>query len=220
MLAGLGLGGVLLRPALRPAAATSGFVCSLTRKCDAGYCYTCQYLEDGTGCTCSCEKCQKAGIAGGGTVAVEGGGEAHLAMLATRYPMGENVFAVEGQVRWTDPGWEGAGLTLESTVVTYYAPLPDVEDGREVLGTVRSAQRPGEFPFVLRAVAARPGALGSATVALWVGDAIEADPAVAGTFAPAPAPSGFGYAASGTLDAGDLQLLNLAVGAGETTPAP
>ena len=216
-----GLAGLFLPSAILPAAATTGFTCTVTNTCSKGQCKICQIAEDGNSCACVCQKCGTVGIAGGGSVAVGGEGEAHVALLATRQPVGEeeDVFSVVGQVRWTDPGWEGSGLTLASTVVSFYGPMPDVENGREMLGSMQSPEQPGDFPFVLHAIAAIPGALGTATVALWVGDAILDDPAVAGTFDPAPERSGFGYASAGALATGDLQLLSLAAGSDGGPPA-
>ncbi len=57
----------------------------------------------------------------------------------------------------------------------------------------------------------------TATVALWVGDAILDDPTVADTYDPVPVRTGFGYAAADALATGDLQLLNLAA-VGEDAP--
>jgi hypothetical protein len=225
LLAGLGLGGVLPRLTAGPAAAQEdGGVCKLPT-CPPSYtCISCSGGGNGKCQTCTCLKsCRSSGIAGGGAVQTAGG-DAHLALVATRTParVGQDLFDVVGQVRWTDPAWERAGLALESTVVTFYGPLPDVEGGREVIGWMRTDQRTGDLPFVLRVVDAGPPGSGEDTAELWVGDPALADDVAGGAFGADPEPSGFGYAAAGTLVSGDLQLVNLAVPSAtdeEGTPA-
>lgn len=140
-------------------------------------------------------------------------------LLATRTadPEKPGVFSVAGQVRWTDPGWEGAGLTLESTVLTFYAPLPDIEGGRVASGWMRADQMPGEFPFILRAVDAGPTGDGPDTIELWVGDAAADVPSLADVPVDAGDPSGFRYVAEGVLVGGDLHLVEL--GSLTTDPA-
>jgi hypothetical protein len=145
-------------------------------------------------------------------------------LVATRTPSQEapDLFDVVGQVRWTDPAWEGTGLALESTVVRFYGPLSDVEGGREIIGWMRTDQRPGDLPFVLRVVDAGPPGSGEDTAELWVGDAALADDVSGGVFGADLEPSGFAYSAVGTLVSGDLQLVSLAVPSAldeEGTPA-
>lgn len=211
-LAGLGLGGVLLGSTARPAAAI--VVKCVQIQCLPNQCANCTVDtgEDGKrkNCHCKCETCTESGIGGGGAVDT-GSGEAQVALLATRtqLPGQPATYAIRGQVHWTDPAWEGAGLTLESTVVVDYEPLPGVEGGREAAGWMRTGQAPGEYPFVLRAIDAGPAGSGQDTVALWVGDAV-LDGQVAGSFDPTPDPSGFRYQAEGTLVSGALHLLSLA----------
>lgn len=217
----LGGVGALFLPAGRlPAAARTGAVtCPKVEPCPTGFCWTCQYHEDGDGCSCKCLRCGLGGIAGGGSVPGTNGAEAIFSLMATRQGVeGQaGAFDMVGQVRWMDPGWGETGLTMEAPAVSFYGPIPDLENGREILGTLESAQFPEPLPFVLQAVAANLGEVGTATVALWVGDAILDDPTVAATFDPVPARTGFGYAAAGSLATGDLQLLSLAA-IGEDNP--
>jgi hypothetical protein len=226
LLAGLGLGGVLPRLAANPAAARSSAIECPLPTCPPGYtCISCSGGGNGECQDCKCLKsCRSSGIAGGGAVQTAGG-EAHLALVATRTPARErqDLFDVVGQVRWTDPAWEGTGLALESTVVTSYGPLPDDEGGREVVGWMRTEQRAGDFPFVLRVVDAGPPGSGADTAELWVGDPALADAVAGGAFGASPKVSGFGYTAAGTLVSGDLQLVSLAAPPAtddEWTPAP
>src|SRR5688500_6169566 len=151
LLAALGLGGVLVRATSRPAAYT--VVNCPEVSCPTGQCVLCsaEYNRrlDMWVCSCRCGTCEMTGIVGGGALRTAGGGEAHLALLATRtaVPDRPDAFAVVGQVRWSDPAWEGTGLELESINVAVYGPLPDVEGGREAVGWMRTGQRPGEYPF-------------------------------------------------------------------------
>jgi hypothetical protein len=208
----------------RPAAAQEGDITCPLPKCAPGYnCIRCTGGGNGKCQTCVCQKTCASGIAGGGAVRIAGG-DAHLALVATRSPAldAPDLFDVVGQVRWTDPAWEGTGLALESTVVTFYGPLPDVEGAREVIGWMRTDQRPGELPFVLHVVDAGPAGSGEDTAQLWVGDAALADAVAGGGFGATLEPSGFTYEAAGPLVAGDLQLVSLAgssVPDDEATPA-
>lgn len=218
LLAGLGLGGVLPRLTAHPAGAAT---CE-SKTCPSGQCKTCEYGEDGKLCTCWCGTC-RYGIAGGGAVSTAGGGETNLVLVATRTEnlQRPGVFFAEGRVVWTDPVWEGTGLTLESLAITFYGPLPDVEGGRAVAGWMQADKAPGEHPFVLHAVDAGPPGSGDDTVALWVGDAVSEDSVLAELAPSNAAPGGFRYLAEGRLVAGDLNLVSLAVpaAASEATPS-
>jgi hypothetical protein len=219
--AGLGLGGVFVRAAPRATSAATAKCPNFL--CPQGYCLWCEMSADYKECVCGCSKCASGGIAGGGALRTDGGGEAQVAVFATRteVPGRPGTYAVVGQVRWTDPAWEGAGLALETTTVTYYGPLEGVEGGRAAAGWMRADQAPGAYPFLLRAVDAGPPGSGKDTLALWVGDAVGEEATLAAVPVPEAAPSGFRYAAKGTLVSGDLQLLSLAATAEDAaTPAP
>lgn len=218
LLAGLGV--LSAAPAARAAAQADddGGTCPEI-VCPVGtHCIVC--TKEGTKCaTCRCykenTKCL-GGIAGGGAVRTASDGEAHLSLVATRslVPGQTDAYHVIGQVRWSDPAWEGAGLVLESSVVASYGPLPDVETGRQVVGWMRSEQTPASLPFVLRVVDAGPPGSAADTAALWVGDAVLddavfADPDVTSVFGTDLESTGFRYTAEGSLVSGDLQLVNL-----------
>jgi hypothetical protein len=220
LLAGVGLGGILLRPTGRASAVYYIDCPKIT--CPTGSCILCEYNADGSVCSCGCTRCTVVkGIVGGGSVRVGGGVEATVTLLATRVadPAAAGGFGVVGQVAWTDPAWEGAGLSLESVGLASYRPLEGVDGGREVAGWMRTDRAPGDHPFVLRAVDAGPAGNGTDTVALWVGDAVTEDPDVAGRFAATPVPGGFRYRAKGSLVAGDLRLVDLPGPGGEELPA-
>jgi hypothetical protein len=163
------------------------------------------------------------GIAGGGRATMEGG-EAHLAIFGTRLAIpGQAEEQIVGRVQWFDAGWTSdgtaaqasagcrcsvasdGGLLLETTDVTAYGPIPDVENGREMRGQM-SANGEGSYPFVLRAVDAGPPGTREDTISLLVGAAAEEE---------TPSADGdFSYAAEATLVDGDLQLLSFVIATG------
>jgi len=214
----LGFGSLLYQRTAQPAAAAK-FVCKgASEKCESGKCRICSFDEDGKGCTCWCGTCVGSGITGGGAI-TSADGEAHVSIIATRaaVPNQPGVFAVQGQVLWTDPAWEGKGLALESHVVSFYGPLPDVEGGRQAAGWLTSDRYDGAFPFVLTATDAGGPGSGKDTVAIWVGDAVVDDAKLAAMFEELES-TGFQYAAEGALIAGDFQLLQLSSETEETAP--
>jgi hypothetical protein len=229
-----GLVATVTRPAARAAARASEKMQCPRGTCPSGQCWTCYVdrTENSTSCQCLCETYNLSGIAGGGAVRTADAVEAQVALFATRTALAArpNAFVVQGQVRWTDPTWEGAGLSLESSSVAYYGPLAGVEGGRAATGWMRIDQHPDEFPFLLLAVDAGAPGRGRERVALWVGDAAIEDPAFddpvfADVPVPAAEPSGFRYRGDGMLVSGDLQLLSLAASAltgatPDATPAP
>lgn len=206
--AALGLGGALVGAARHDAAARKWVQCPIIA-CPSGKCIVCNVNEGG--CICWCGGCDIPGIAGGGEVRTADGVAVQLSLIATRTEDTERAgaFFVNGQVRWVEPTWEGVGLTLESTMLASYEPMADIEGGREASGWMRTGQRDGDFPFVLRAVHAGSPGSGLDTVALWVGDAVE--DIVAEAFRDGLEPSGFRYHAEGPLVSGDLQLLNFSL---------
>ena len=144
------------------------------------------------------------GLAGGGTVEVDGG-QATFAVSGSRFALADrDEVLFFGRVRWSDPGWEGEGLTLESTTIASYAPVEGAEeDSRELRGRM-TRDGEGDYPFTLLAEGIdRPDA--SPTVTLAVGAAAEATP-TAGT--PDPGSDDFAYLVEAVpLVAGDLLLL-------------
>jgi len=206
--AALGLGGALVGATRHDAAAVKWVMCPVI-SCASGKCVVCNVNDNG--CICWRGGCAIPGIAGGGEARTAEGGAVHLSLIATRSEDTERAgaFFVNGQVRWVDQAWEGVGLTLESTMLVSYEPMADIEGGREATGWLRTDQRDGDFPFVLRAVHAGSPGSGQDTVALWVGDAVE--DIVAEALREGLEPSGFRYHTEGPLVSGDLQLLNFSL---------
>lgn len=141
---------------------------------------------------------------------LSGGGEAYVALIATRLAA-DDAEAVEflGQVRWTDGD---DGLTLTSRDILRYGPLPNEERGREAVGLAQATGVEGEVPFALRVVVSDPAGTEPSTVRLVAGNA--ALPSLEGLVAQVPKPSGFEYEAEDDLVDGGLVLLRLEV------PAP
>ena len=164
----------------------------------------------GFGLTASRTLAQRAvssggGIAGGGFI--EGPDAAvHFSLFATRLPLGEDdEVIVSGRVQLHDPlqGWR-----MESLAVAEYGPVEGEDENlRELSGTMlvtMSEDDEGvEYPFVLRAVdVAGPGE-GQDTLTLQVGGALAATPE-GGEFE-------FSYALNGTVSAGDIELVDIAL---------
>jgi hypothetical protein len=125
---------------------------------------------------------------GGGSVQLDGR-EATVAIFATADKENKNKSTGgEGLLRWVDPSFNGASLTLESVGLNSY--VPAAPDTRVVTGFVR-ANGAGPYPFRLQVVA--HDASGQDSVALEVGDAFEGLSA-----------TGFSYEAAGPLVTGDL----------------
>ena len=132
------------------------------------------------------------GVSGSGVVQAADR-EVVRAVAATSQTLDTGETTTFGLLRWVDPNWQGTGLTLESNGIGAYGPVPGARATRELFGSV-SANGEGHFPFVLRVFDAGSGASGEDTVALLVGDGV----------LEGGAPTGFAYAAEGTLIAGDL----------------
>ena len=201
LLPALGLGGLLAGRHRRAAAQ----VCSCSYVCAPNHpCFNPEL------CNASCKgKSTKiiGGVIGGGGVRLAAGGEAYLALVATRLAA-EDAEAAEflGQLRWVDLDED---LTLTSHEILNYGPLPDDERGREAIGLARLADDDGDVPFVLRVVVADPRTAEPSTVHLVAGDAALAS--LDDLVDPPLEPGDFDYEAEGELIDGGLALLRLEV---------
>jgi hypothetical protein len=142
------------------------------------------------------------GIAGGGLI--EGPDAAvQFSLFATRLPLGEDdEFIVSGKVMLADPLQE---WWMESVEVTEYGPVEgEHENLRQLRGTMRvtTAEDEAEYPFVLQATDLGRPADGEDTLTLSVGAALE------GTEG---GEDDFGYVLSGTVSAGDIALVEIAL---------
>ena len=148
------------------------------------------------------------GIAGGGSVATAEG-EAHFSLFGSRFMLeGQDDPVVFGSLRWVDPHWQGLGLTLESTEISAYGPIPNPENARELRG-LATANGVGSHPFVLRMEVAGPPGSGEDMVSLAIIDASGTPVALPAAGTPAIDTQGVDltYAVSGPLTSGDLELL-------------
>ena len=197
----LGLAGIAARP-------------KAARARDIGDCIVlscrpnrCDYDENDVCIRCYCTTARGTGITGGGSVDLGAERRAQFSLLATRAPQpgDDSIAQVVGHLRWVELEWENVGLHLQSALVAGYGPVDDDPDGRELFGWVEASAAAAVVPFYLRLT---PGAAGQGTVRLAAGDAVTED-LVRGATAE---PSGFAYTAEGTLESGDLALLELAAG--------
>jgi hypothetical protein len=142
------------------------------------------------------------GIAGGGLI--EGPDAAvQFSLFATRLPLGEDdAEIVSGKVQLADPLQQ---WWMESVEVTEYGPVEGEDENlRQLRGTMRvtMAESEAEYPFVLRATdGGRPGD-GEDTLTLAVGAAVDDAEASADDFA---------YELNGTVSAGDIALVEIAL---------
>ena len=150
------------------------------------------------------------GIAGGGLI--EGPDAAvHFSLFATRLPLGEDdAMIVSGRVQLTDPL---TGIRMESVAVDEYGPIEgDDENARQLRGTMRvtMGDAEAEYAFVLRALDGGGPGEGQDTLTLAVGLA-------AGTPEAGTASSDvFSYEVKGTVSAGDIELIDIALEAEES----
>jgi hypothetical protein len=136
-----------------------------------------------TGCT---------GFSGGGVIQTSSG-TAQASFFGDNLQLkGSKQVVTGGALSWYDPGWEGTGLSLQSTRITRYGRVPGTNI-RELTG-VASANGKGKHKFVLRVTdGGRPGS-GSDTV----------DLTVSGVPGDGAGGTGSQYRASGHLVQGDL----------------
>ena len=147
------------------------------------------------------------GIAGGGLI--EGPDAAvHFSLFGTRLPLGEEEAMIfSGKVVLADPL---TGLRMESVAIAEYGPSEGEDENlRELRGTMLVATSEDdegvEYPFVLRAVDAGGPGEGTDSIALQVGGAVPATPE-GGAFE-------FAYELNGTVSAGDIALVEIALAA-------
>lgn len=185
------LGSVPREADARTGVSTTESTCSCACICLFKSCQ-CESYPDGTSsCNTACWACLGCpnGFAGGGTVQLDTR-QATLAIFATAEKENKNkLTGGTGLLRWFDPNFEGAALTLESVGLNNYRIL-DRPNARAVTGYV-VANGAGPYPFQLEVVAEPAG--GQDSVALTVGDAV----GFVTEF-------GFSYTATGPLVTGDL----------------
>jgi len=144
-----------------------------------------------------------AGLAGGGTVAIDGG-EAQFALFGSRITFPDDKQPTFfGRLRWYDPNEGGEPLLIESTQITEYGPIEGDKRARRMTGSV-SVNGNGSYPFVLEAVdAGGPAPSEEAdTISLTVG------PGAADGTPEAATSDDFAYEVPTTeLSSGDLQLV-------------
>ena len=136
------------------------------------------------------------GIAGGGVVALEDGGEAHFSVFGSRFVVeDQDEPAIFGSLIWTD----SEGTALVSSEVTDYGPVEDDESSRQMTGTL-TMDGEGDYPFTLMLTDGGGPGEGDDTLTLTVLDSGD-------NAAPSPVAGDAVYSAEGPLVSGDLQLL-------------
>lgn len=138
------------------------------------------------------------GIAGGGSIAVQGGGTANFSIFGSRFEIeGQDQPAFFGSFNLVDSNDQ----QISSIEITNYAPVEGEENAREMTGfaTLNGA---GRYPFSLKLVDAGTPESGD-TVHL----AVQPEGPQA-----TPATGAVTYGIDGTLETGDLQLLTFDFG--------
>jgi hypothetical protein len=134
------------------------------------------------------------GIAGGGTIDAQDGGEANFSVFGSQFLVdGVAEPILFGSLRWRDAN----GVTLISTAITAYGPVEGDEQAREMSGVLAMDGEDG-YPFTIRMVAGVN--LGESSVSLTVlpaGASATATPIISMPV----------YTADGPLTSGDIQLL-------------
>jgi hypothetical protein len=200
----VGAGGAIaalgLSTGARSTAARTSAVTAVTGSCpcdcfSTDACWDTCLLTSGGTWTCAegCRKCKSvAGVAGGGTVGLAAGeGILVVGVSAALDEAGEPTDRGVGLVRWTDPTWGEAGLTLESVGIGRYGPVGDLKGVREMDG-LALVNGDGPYFFVLRVTDTGPDGRDTVTIAI-------GDQAVEGG-----GDSGLTYGAEGPLLAGDI----------------
>jgi hypothetical protein len=138
------------------------------------------------------------GIAGGGSIAVQGGGTANLSIFGSRFEIeGQEDAMFFGSLNLVD----SAGVQISGTEITNYAPVEGDENSREMTGFA-ALNGQGRYPFSLKLTdAGLPGS----------GDTVQLTVLPEGSAA-TPSAAEASYALDGTLETGDLQLLTFDFG--------
>jgi hypothetical protein len=156
-------------------------------------CVCCARVCDQFDCLCvkfCCTGC--TGFSGGGVIQTSTGA-AQASFFGDKMQLkGSKQVVTGGALSWFDAGWEGTGLTLQSTRITGYRRVPGT-NVRELTG-VASANGKGKHKFVLRITDGGIPGSGSDTV----------DLTVSGVPGGGAGGTGSQYKASGHLVQGDL----------------
>jgi hypothetical protein len=138
------------------------------------------------------------GIAGGGSIAVQGGGTANFSVFGSRFEVeGQDQAVFFGSLNLVDSD----GTQISSTEITKYAPVEGDENSREMTGFA-ALNDEGRYLFSLKLTdAGSPGGDDSVQLSL-LPDGTVATPSAAEA----------AYAIDGTLETGDLQLLTFDFG--------
>jgi len=137
------------------------------------------------------------GIAGGGVVAVDGGGEANFSVFGSRFVVeDQDEPLIFGSLIWTDAD----GTSLVSTEVTAYGPVAGAEETTRQMSGLLTMDGEGSHPFTLTLVDGGGPGEGSDALTLTV------QPEGA-TPAASPVTNDAAYSADAALTSGDLQLL-------------
>jgi hypothetical protein len=145
------------------------------------------------------------GMVGGGLAQFEQG-QANFSLIASRMIFsGDDTEVVLGSVIWVD---ETVNITLRSTTISeYIVPQVQPEQGvsRQIIGTMRVNDE-SEYPFELEVIDADIPGSGKDMVILKVGDGARTS-----ENATPASDLGFRYMASGMVNTGDIQELDIEI---------
>lgn len=127
------------------------------------------------------------GVAGGGTVALEDGGMASFSLFASRFAVeGQEEPLISGRLQWV----QDDGHSLESSEITNYGPLPDVDANARVIEGIGKGGDGADVPFRFVVIDLDGPGTGKDVIQVILGE--PANPA---------------FKLDGTLATGDIQLL-------------
>ena len=133
------------------------------------------------------------GIAGGGSIAVQGGGTANFSVFGSRFEIeGQDQPVFFGSLSLVDSNDQ----QISSVEITNYAPVEGEENAREMTGFA-TLNGEGRYPFSLKLVDAGTSESGDTVHLTLQSESSDATPAA----------DAAAYAIDGTLETGDLQLL-------------
>jgi hypothetical protein len=136
------------------------------------------------------------GIAGGGSVAVQGGGTATFSVFGSRFAVVDEADPlIFGSLTWID----SEGVSLVSSEVTAYGPIEGEEHARQMAGFL-AMNGGGRHPFSLKLIDGGGPGEGKDTLTLIVQPSTDGAPAT-------PATGDVVYGANAALTSGDLQIL-------------